>query len=928
MKRSFFLLALLTLAAQRPVLAATTSLNYRPGTNTLSLLWDGKLDTALQYADDPVGPWKTVFGAKPPYATPTTRPHRYYRLGPGLPDVEGYEGQPAPGKQTFASRTEPAMGNWRFFPQSDWMPTRGRTWTRIRSGERHGSPLSRSMSGNFLVERDNTPVAISFSAEAYVEPTDRRMFVRAKVDGTVVEPADVVFTTGTSAANPETRSFIFTTTLNAGLHTLEMEWLVDRDSTGYVRDATFLVRQGESGGAGRRFIIVNPPSGNPSDTTSSGWTTVPGLTGSVETKAGDSLAISVSAESYTQAGGSLFLRALVDGVPAKPSDVLFAKGSKPQSRMMTFGLSDPAPGVHNVTIQWQVSGGGSGHIGDRSLVLTATAKSGSGLAQVFASPASGPPEVIDSTSFKPMPGMRVSGALPANADIAVFFSAVLALPNGESVFARLTIDDVPVPDSEVQLAESDTHVGTHSHVFTAKQVYQISAPASSTLRVEWRTAHGQAVSLDDRSMTVLVKRTSVPDLAEPMPFGGGNSPTEVAFGPHAMVTILFDPRRAGIPKPNLAATKAAIYGPNPSVRHYYQTVSNGRFTLENALGGDAVLGWYDGTNGSSTYFNGGKGCVEDGAPNGSDRRRREAIGRASEDFNFAAYDLNGDGVVDPKTELAVLIILPDDGTSGTAGQVRPVYDENCDPLVVQGVIVPSMAECIVPMTDGQFIIPAHEMAHLLFAMDDAYVSNAINTRTRRLSLMDSVSAEFNTHIDPVNKLALGWVNPRIIQADGNYSLRDVKKSHEIIVLPRLPASGRDEYYLLENRQNAANDTLYDRNIIDSGIAVWHVVSDNGINGVPPVCQEPVAWAAEVDSWNTRRGLRVLRPQIVSDNANTLWSNEHYDLLDTGLVCASEDGGYAPNRRNVLQWADGTASGYNILHWSAAAETMTFQIVVP
>jgi hypothetical protein len=89
------------------------------------------------------------------------------------------------------------------------------------------------------------------------------------------------------------------------------------------------------------------------------------------------------------------------------------------------------------------------------------------------------------------------------------------------------------------------------------------------------------------------------------------------------------------------------------------------------------------------------------------------------------------------------------------------------------------------------------------------------------------------------------------------------------------------------------------------------------------------WSGEVGNGNARRGNRLVRPLIMSTpgGINSLWHSAYYDLLDGGLVCPDDDVDPA-DHRNVLRWADGTASGYNILNWSAVAETMAFQILAP
>jgi hypothetical protein len=65
----------------------------------------------------------------------------------------------------------------------------------------------------------DTQLALVFSAEAQTTVPDKRMFVRALVDGVVADPADVVFTEGTFGG---ARTFVFTDVVGPGIHTVEM----------------------------------------------------------------------------------------------------------------------------------------------------------------------------------------------------------------------------------------------------------------------------------------------------------------------------------------------------------------------------------------------------------------------------------------------------------------------------------------------------------------------------------------------------------------------------------------------------------------------------------------------------------------------------------------------------------------------------------
>ena len=114
---------------------------------------------------------------------------------------------------------------------SPWLATRAPEFVNIRKtvflGKAPGRDLEIvngiQMTGSFVAAQPNTRVGVVFSAEAYVDQPGKRMFVRALVDGVPAAPSNVVFASGTHQG---ARSFIFTTTVDAGIHTVEMQWLV------------------------------------------------------------------------------------------------------------------------------------------------------------------------------------------------------------------------------------------------------------------------------------------------------------------------------------------------------------------------------------------------------------------------------------------------------------------------------------------------------------------------------------------------------------------------------------------------------------------------------------------------------------------------------------------------------------------------------
>ncbi|NJK82297.1 MAG: hypothetical protein HC914_21565, partial [Chloroflexaceae bacterium] len=690
--------------------------------------------------------------------------------------------------ETFSARVVEDFGQWSTF-DDEWNFTRSNQWTNIRA-------WPRKMAVNVLVEADNTEVAIMFTAEAYVDTPRKRMFVRALIDGKPTNPEDVVFAMGTDPQTRAARAFIFTDMLDSGLHTIEMQWLVDDGATAALRNAALMVRQNAfTTSQGQTMDAVTPPSGPSVSTNLGTWSNIPGLSGTVHTQSGDTLIASISAESATTRGGTMFVRALVNGTPMLPTDVLFAKSETFQARSMTFGLNDMPAGFHTVQFQWAVSGG-EAMLGDRSIVLATGQPADPSLAQVFVAAPSGPAVATTSTQFVPMPTMQASGSLPPNAEIVVVLSGEPGVPATGQMEVRLTIDGQVVEASQVQLAHTDAYLGTQAFVFNAKHInVGQGGCANCTVQVEWRSVDGQQVFMGDRSMVVIAKPGSVPDLAEPPAYGTNNFGVEPVFGMRPVLTILWDPQRPQHPAPTTADLETLLYGGADSMHDYYTRVSGGRFGLQNA----AVLGPYAAEEDAAHYWQSPYPACDapdsTGYTGGHARKWAEAINAANDDFDFAAYDTNRDGVLDPTEELAILIVIPQNTEAGYVRMLNPYCDGS--PVTVDNVSIPFISEWYAKQSNANMLIPAHELAHLVLMLDDMY-NESLNhaVEAGRLTLMEQFKAgTFTPHIDGPNKLALGWVTPQILTQNSAVSLEDVKHSNAVVVLPRLNGGDGKEYYL-------------------------------------------------------------------------------------------------------------------------------------
>jgi M6 family metalloprotease-like protein len=406
----------------------------------------------------------------------------------------------------------------------------------------------------------------------------------------------------------------------------------------------------------------------------------------------------------------------------------------------------------------------------------------------------------------------------------------------------------------------------------------------------------------------------------------------------ALLTILFDYQDANGPKPSKADVEAILFGETNGLQGYYQENSNGHFVFENA----GLLGWYTsdyphafyarlppfdpvsarGTEHHWVDENGVEYYLDDeGFLGGHSHRWAEAIRKAAQDFDFAAYDHNADGYLHPR-ELGILIIVPSGNQDGINRLVVGRQIPKVEPLIVDGVQAPIMAEVYTgrPLQYGTI---AHELAHLFLDHEDMYFWFFQPFAAGTYSLMDAGNVPIPpTHLDAFSKLKLGWLQPQLILQSGQYFLPDVETHHSGFVLVN-PQRSLDEYFLVENRWPGDS---YDRGMMDSGLAVWHIIENPQVySALPPPPGSPT------EEWNkvqpgewARRGIRMIRPVVGPpfDDHKALWDGSD-PLTGYDLLSDSSD-----SQRAALRWADGTPSGFAIRRISCAGPTMSMMIEVP
>lgn len=222
---------------------------------------------------------------------------------------------------------------------------------------------------------------ITFSAETSM--LGGRFFAQALLDGQYV--ANVLFDDVNSATRGGTRSFTFVKQgVSAGAHTVRIQWLANGTGADIaVGDRTLSVFAGpptsEGGG-----LVAQGLEGPPVVFSSAGWADVPNTSRSLFTSEPSTNAqVTFSAE-LAVSNGRMFLRALIDGQPAQPSDVVFvANGAEMRAQSFVFVQKNLLPGAHTVQIQALVDPGATGWLADRSVSVLFKRRQGADFAQPY-----------------------------------------------------------------------------------------------------------------------------------------------------------------------------------------------------------------------------------------------------------------------------------------------------------------------------------------------------------------------------------------------------------------------------------------------------------------------------------------------------------------------------------------------------------------
>jgi M6 family metalloprotease-like protein len=263
------------------------------------------------------------------------------------------------------------------------------------------------------------------------------------------------------------------------------------------------------------------------------------------------------------------------------------------------------------------------------------------------------------------------------------------------------------------------------------------------------------------------------------------------------------------------------------------------FAVNRYFGGGGVNGYLQAaSSGAFSYTPAvGDGVVEVDYPGPADdldtaqRAGIAALRSVDPSVDFAAFDRNGNGQVDGR-ELAVEVVVLGGDRLGP-GETRVVA--GYDPSFTQLDGVGFGRDFMVASVNGysNFMTAVHELFHQSFDTFDAYFWGV-----GRLDVMGptyGVADSARWLPSAVTRLQLGWLSPKVAEADGTYGIGDGVIVHD-------PSAGEARYFLVEARGGAG-----DRGASAAGLVVWRVSTD-------------VALSAAND-WV--RAVELVTPQVVA-----------------------------------------------------------------
>lgn len=348
-----------------------------------------------------------------------------------------------------------------------------------------------------------------------------------------------------------------------------------------------------------------------------------------------------------------------------------------------------------------------------------------------------------------------------------------------------------------------------------------------------------------------------------------------------------------------------MFGDDPSVNGYFDEISYGQFSFQNA----GITNWVMAPSSAAYYFDAAQ------ADNQYTTLGAVAVQAAIDTgVNFDTYDQNSDGKV-TRDELQILVPMADHLFLHKPNVMATRVNQQ----VMQGVTTPAGIEIDTLVTrveentvndDRRVYITfyAHELAHMALSLPDLYNDDFGEDPAGPFSLMSLAFTTYTPHISPWAKIHLGWITPTVLDGCGQFQVNAAESTPEAYIL-YAENQGVDEYFIIENRWPAGSGYMSHADNfanLDSGLGIWHITEyydDEPFSFLKGRKMIGMKWAGGVSS------LGALPYSALWDCSET---SSCYDLTDVSTPRDS-------------RWQDGNLSGIELIDISRAGEIMTLTV---
>lgn len=255
---------------------------------------------------------------------------------------------------------------------------------------------------------------------------------------------------------------------------------------------------------------------------------------------------------------------------------------------------------------------------------------------------------------------------------------------------------------------------------------------------------------------------------------------------------------------------------------------------------------------------------------------QEVLRKTGESADMSIYDNDGDGVID---FTFICYAGQGESTYGDSYTIRPVNGSLSDsthlPVTIGNVKADRYAmtnewDLIQPTGTGTFLYQ-YLLACGLPTLSEPYTRIEASS-PQSWDLMDTGYLN-NSGFTPPNlsaleRMTLGWLEPKILSTSGKITLMDLGSSNEAIKIE----AGNDgnEYFLLEYRKQMG----WDEYLPNHGLLIWHVDYD------------PEAWASgTVNEDGSHHRVRLIKPNCI--DVVPLYGTAHLTVLPGWCFPGSE-----------------------------------------